>query len=115
MWTRREIVRGGLPAVALGLGCKGRRAPVGEAGAAPRPDRQPDVEVTLHAQPGEVALEPGATPTRVWRYEGKLVKGPAEALTSSPDSYLGPTFRVRPGQRVRVRFENGLREDSIVH
>jgi FtsP/CotA-like multicopper oxidase with cupredoxin domain len=32
-----------------------------------------------------------------------------------PGSYLGPTIRLRKGQRVRIRFRNGLPEDSIVH
>jgi FtsP/CotA-like multicopper oxidase with cupredoxin domain len=31
------------------------------------------------------------------------------------DSYLGPTLRFRRGQRVRIRFANGLPEPSIVH
>lgn len=74
----------------------------------------PDVEIMLTAAPDEVAVLPGA-PTRVWRFTGKLVKGPAHTLQALPGSYLGPVIRLRRGQRVRVRYANQLGEDSIVH
>ena len=74
----------------------------------------PDVEFTLTAAPDEVALLPGA-PTRVWRFTGRLLKGPADTLETLPGSYLGPVIRLRRGQQVRVRFANQLGEDSIVH
>jgi blue copper oxidase len=77
---------------------------------------EPDVEVALRAAPAEVSLDRASgQATNVWRYEGRLLKGPSDALTSASDGYLGPTFRLRVGQRVRVRFENGLGEDSVVH
>jgi FtsP/CotA-like multicopper oxidase with cupredoxin domain len=41
--------------------------------------------------------------------------GPANGLSQDNVGYLGPTFRVRQGQRVRVTFENDLQEPSIVH
>lgn len=74
----------------------------------------PDVELLLTAAPDEVAVLPGA-PTRVWRFSGRLLKGPAETLQALPGSYLGPVIRLRHGQKVRVRFVNQLGEDSIVH
>jgi FtsP/CotA-like multicopper oxidase with cupredoxin domain len=84
--------------------------------AAPLRDGDPDVDVALRAAPAEVALDSTLErTTRVWRYQGRLIKGSSGALISAAGSYLGPTFHVRPGQRVRVRFENGLPEDSIVH
>ncbi len=114
MTTRREFVIGGL-AAGVGLGCNRARG-AGEAKAAPIRAADPDVDVLLRATPAEVVLDAASRqPTRVWRYEGRLLKGSSHALVSSPDSYLGPTFRVRPRQRVRVRFENGLPEDSVVH
>src|SRR5690606_1190803 len=54
-------------------------------------------------------------PTRVWRFTGRLLKGPADTLQTLPGSYLGPVIRLRRGQHVRVRFSNNLGEDSIVH
>jgi FtsP/CotA-like multicopper oxidase with cupredoxin domain len=74
----------------------------------------PDVELALTAAPGEVSLLPGA-PTRVWRFTGKLIHGPASALEILDGSYLGPVIRLRRRQRVRVRFINQLGEPSIVH
>jgi FtsP/CotA-like multicopper oxidase with cupredoxin domain len=114
MPTRRELLLGGLGAGAgLAVGCHRGRSPMPAAGAAAPSD--PDVEAVLRAAPAEVVLDPAARQaTRVWRYEGRLVRGPAGSLTSS-GGYLGPTLRVRPGQRVRVRFENGLGEASLVH
>ena len=51
----------------------------------------------------------------MWRFTGRVIKGPADSLQTLPGSYLGPVIRVRRGQRVRVRFANQLGEDSIVH
>ena len=74
----------------------------------------PDVELRLTAAADEVSVLPGA-PTRVWRFAGQLVKGPADTLQQLPGSYLGPVIRLRRGQKVRIRFVNQLAEDSIVH
>jgi hypothetical protein len=53
-------------------------------------------------------------PTRVWRYSGQLLKGPADTLEILSGSYLGPVIRLRRGRKVRVRFVNQLEEDSEV-
>src|SRR5687768_3289776 len=74
----------------------------------------PDVELVLTAAPDEVSVLSGA-PTRVWRFTGKVLKGPADTLQSLPGSYLGPVIRLRRGQKVRIRFANRLDEDSIIH
>ena len=74
----------------------------------------PDVEFTLTAAPDDMQVLPGA-PTRVWRFTGRLLKGPSDTLQTLPGSYLGPVIRLRRGQQVRVRFANQLGEDSIVH
>lgn len=74
----------------------------------------PDLELALTAKPGTAQLRSGAA-TRVWTYETRLLKGPANAVQPVPDSYLGPTLRVRTGQRLRVHFTNQLPEPSIVH
>ena len=73
-----------------------------------------DVHIQLHAVPDEVAIRPGAK-TRVWRYRGKLLIGPAGTLEGSTDRYLGPIIRVRQGQRVRIDLINGLPESTIIH
>ncbi len=74
----------------------------------------PDVEIALRAAPDEVRVLSGPA-TRVWRFTGEVVKGPAAALQVIPDSYLGPTLRLKRGQKVRVRFSNRLPDPSIVH
>ncbi len=74
----------------------------------------PDLEVRLRAVEREVSILPG-TPTKVWTYQGEVLQGDAAALQTIPDSYLGPIFRVRRGQRVRIHFVNELPEASIIH
>lgn len=82
-------------------------------GAGPQTAFRPDVELTLRATPGETRIFKGA-PTEVWRYTGTVTRGPADTLQVN-DSFLGPTLRLRRGQRVRIRFFNDLPEPSIVH
>jgi blue copper oxidase len=75
-----------------------------------------DVEVELRAVVGKAILDPSRhAAAEVWRFEGKLLAGPASALVTSRAGYLGPTFRVKRGQRLRVHFKNELPEPSIVH
>jgi FtsP/CotA-like multicopper oxidase with cupredoxin domain len=73
-----------------------------------------DVDIELIAQPDELQLLPGQ-PTAVWRYIGRVLKGPADALQTIPDSYAGPIFRLKTGQKVRIRFKNRIPQPSIVH
>ena len=73
-----------------------------------------DVEIALKAVEGEVQILSGKT-TRVWRYQGEVMSGPADALQIVPNSYLGPIFNVKKGQKIRIHFTNELPEPSIVH
>jgi blue copper oxidase len=50
----------------------------------------------------------------VLRYRAEVVEGDPASVAES-GSYLGPTLHLREGQRVRVRFENRLDQESIVH
>ena len=75
---------------------------------------EPDVEIRLIATPGEQQIFPGL-PTKVWRYQGEVLKGPPDSIVSLPDSYLGPVFQVNKGVHLRVHFENELPEETIVH
>lgn len=74
----------------------------------------PDVELALSAATGDASLLPG-NPTRVWKYTGEVLKGKPESLAALPDTYFGPIIRVRKGQRVRIRFDNALAEESNIH
>ncbi len=78
------------------------------------PNFEPDIELMLRASPDTMSILDGqATP--VWRYHGEIVSGEPHNLQSIPDSYLGPTIRVRTGQKVRIRFQNELPEVSNIH
>ncbi len=74
----------------------------------------PDLELELTAAPGQASILPGQA-TDVWRFTGRVLRGPASALTTIPNSYLGPTIRAERGQRVRIHFRNRLPDPSIVH
>jgi FtsP/CotA-like multicopper oxidase with cupredoxin domain len=74
----------------------------------------PDVELELICKPDETPILTGS-PTRVWRYAGHLIKGPANALTAMPNSYLGPLLRFSKGQKVRIHLRNELPEETITH
>ena len=116
---RRDLLRLlSLSALAGATGCDGQST-------SPRPEAfppqttpsigfVPDVELVLTAAPDEVLVLPGG-PTRVWRFTGRLLKGPADTLQTLSGSNLGPVIRLRRGAQVRIRFANQLAEDSIVH
>jgi FtsP/CotA-like multicopper oxidase with cupredoxin domain len=74
----------------------------------------PDIDLELVCKPDETPILSGK-PTRVWRYAGNLIKGPANALTTIPDTYLGPLLRFSKGQKVRIRLRNELPEETITH
>ena len=75
---------------------------------------KPDLELELRAAPDKVSIWSG-TPTNVWRYQAKVLKGDKQAVTSLPESYLGPIIRVHKGTKVRIHFINDLPQPSVVH
>lgn len=77
-------------------------------------DPPADLDLVLRAARARAQVLTGR-PTDVWRFSARVLSGAVEALSPVDDAYLGPTLRVRKGQRVRVRFENALSEKSIVH
>jgi FtsP/CotA-like multicopper oxidase with cupredoxin domain len=109
--SRRAVVR---TLVSTSILAAARAAGLGPAHSLAAQAVRPDVEIDLTAHPGEIPLLRGA-PTRVWRFTGRLVRGPASTLQQFDSSYLGPVIRLRRGQRVRLRFRNRLDEPSIVH
>lgn len=84
------------------------------AAAATTDSFTPDVEIELVAQPDEVQVLPGR-PTAVWRFAGRVLKGPADALQPVADSYTGPILKFNKGQKVRIRYRNRIRQPSNVH
>jgi FtsP/CotA-like multicopper oxidase with cupredoxin domain len=75
---------------------------------------QPDVELALKATVTESAILPGP-PTPVWSFRGQILKGDGGHLFENAGSFLGPTIRVRHGQKLRIHFYNELPEESIIH
>jgi blue copper oxidase len=53
--------------------------------------------------------------TDVWTFQGRVVRGDPRTLEDIPSGALGPTFRVRTGQRVRVVLASDIAEETIVH
>ena len=74
----------------------------------------PDLEIALKATPAETPIFPGQ-PTRVWQFQGEVLQGDPKNLQTLENSYLGPVFRVRKGQKIRIHFTNDIPEESIVH
>ena len=113
--TRRQFLKlagcGALGAVAGGLRSAGDLFAAG----AESPDAfTPDLDIALWAEPGEMVFFPGK-PTTVWRYRATVLKGRPSRIVEPPDSYLGPTIKARRGEKVRIRFQNRLPEETIVH
>jgi len=80
----------------------------------PAADGPLDVDFRLTAHPDEVAIKPGPA-SEVWRYTGEQMAGPENTLGPMERGYLGPTIRLRRGQRVRAELHNELGEDTTVH
>lgn len=72
-----------------------------------------DVEIALTAQVTNIPILTGAN-TRVFKYTGKLLKGPANTLKELP-SYLGPVLNFEQGQKVRIFFYNQIPEACVTH
>jgi len=74
-----------------------------------------DVDISLRASAKQVGILPG-NPTACWAFDGDVLHGDANTLEMpAPSTYLGPTIRVKRGQKVRIRFTSGIPEPSIVH
>jgi bilirubin oxidase len=77
-------------------------------------DFHPDVEIEISATATEAPILPGK-PTKVWKYEGKLLKGPDGTIAQLPGTHLGAVFFFERGQKVRFYFKNDLPEANIIH
>lgn len=74
----------------------------------------PDVDISLTATPAEIQLFEGEK-TAVYTYRSELIKGESRSLQQIPNSYLGPIIRLKPQQKIRIRFTNELPDESIIH
>lgn len=78
------------------------------------PGFNPDIELELNAVADSIAMLPGNA-TRVWRYNGRVLRGNPQTLGMLDGSGHIPIIRARRGQKIRIHFSNQLPEDSIVH
>jgi len=83
------------------------------AGSEPNPDFNPDVEIDLAAVTEDLAILPGS-PTRLWQFRGKVIKGDSGAFQMLVGNAL-PVIRVRNGQKIRILFSNRISQPSIIH
>ncbi len=70
--------------------------------------------VDLTAGPATLPIFSGAE-TSIWRYQSSVREGSAESIQVLSNSYLGPIFRIRKGQRIQVRLKNELPDRTIIH
>ena len=84
------------------------------AGARSAAPFAPDVEIELKATRAMARMLPGDA-TEVWTFRGSVVRGDPHALEDTPSGALGPTFRLRTGQKLRVVLSNDLDPETIVH
>lgn len=119
--SRRGFLRGaGVGALVLAGGkflsacAASEKQAAGETPPVPVTGEQVDLSLRLRVVTDDVQILPGAK-TRVWRYQGEVLSGDAQALQSLPTSYLGPVLRVKKGQRLRVELSNEVNEQTIVH
>ena len=78
------------------------------------PAFNPDLDVRLKASSQQFNILPGGS-TQAATYLPEVLGGNDELLDSRPGSYLGPVFRVKPGDKIRVRFRNEIDGESIIH
>jgi blue copper oxidase len=74
----------------------------------------PEVIINLRTGVSELSLLPGS-PTQIWKYQGEVVEGSPYNLQDIPNSFLGPTIRIRRGQTIRINFTNNLPETTLMH
>lgn len=108
--TRRDFLRyAGIGSAGLLLGLPG----LGRT-ASSRGGSEPDAWIELTAAARSMALRSGPA-TRAWSYAARVYKGDPASVQTWAGGYLGPTLRLRRGQRVRIDFVNHIDEPSIVN
>lgn len=78
------------------------------------PSFEPDIEIELTARSTRVPIHDGPK-TLVWKFHANLLKGPSGCVEHIPDSYLGPIFHFKTGQKIRIHFNNQIPQHCIVH
>ena len=122
--SRRDFLKlAGLGAGTLALGACGVSLPAlvnpptttaaSTRGITPSPTSA-SLAVDLTATRTTVPILSGAE-TAVWHYQAAVREGSPGSLQILDDSYLGPIFRVKQGQRIQVKLKNDLTDPTIIH
>ncbi len=77
------------------------------AGNAINESFNPDLDIELTAAQRNIQVLPG-NKTEVYSYVSDILKAENATVENLPGSWLEPVFRVKQGQKVRVRFKNQL-------
>jgi FtsP/CotA-like multicopper oxidase with cupredoxin domain len=75
----------------------------------------PDVEIEFTSRNAQIQILGSGPTTKVQKYYAKLLKGPKNAVIQLRGNYLGPIINLEQGQKVRVYYNNRLKEPSIIH
>ncbi len=78
------------------------------------PNFEPALDLRLRASAAETQIFDGEA-TRTLGYEPELISGDSARVAHITGSYLGPIIRARTGDRLRIRLQNDLNEDTIIH
>ncbi|MGK7396354.1 MAG: multicopper oxidase family protein [Candidatus Cyclobacteriaceae bacterium M3_2C_046] len=78
------------------------------------PEFNPDLDVRLTAKPTVVNIMSDKQ-TPVYSYLPEIVKGDKGSVQALNENYLGPIFRVKKGDKIRVRFINEIERESVIH
>lgn len=73
-----------------------------------------DLSLRVRASAGSVSLYPDRA-TDVWSYEAQVLSGDANRVKPAGQGFLGPVIEVRHGERLTVKYENDIPEESIIH
>jgi len=113
--SRRQFLKlAGYGTLGLITGGFGPQLKHSAAGQNPETGFTPDLDLSLTARPGEVGIFPGDS-TRIWQYHARVLKGDKNRVVELPESYLGPIINVRRGEKIRIRYNNAIPGESIVH
>ncbi|MCF6203011.1 MAG: multicopper oxidase domain-containing protein [Methylococcaceae bacterium] len=75
---------------------------------------QADVEIELSMDVTKVQIFKGSK-TRIWKVQGKVLKGSPSIVNNLTGTYLAPTLHLQKGQKVRIYLKNNLPAESILH
>jgi FtsP/CotA-like multicopper oxidase with cupredoxin domain len=73
-----------------------------------------DVEIELSMDVTKIQIFKGSK-TRVWKVQGKVLKGSPSSVNNLTGTYLAPTLHFQKGQKVRIYLKNNLPAESILH